>query len=193
MEKIDLKDVTFLIPLRLDSIERIENLQLVVHFLTRHFDTHIHIVEAAKFNNEILRKILPEEVQIKFMEDFDPVFHRTYYINIMAQGAFTPYCAIWDADVITDCAQLHESVQILRAGHADFVYPYTDLFLDVPEIIKEHYREAVDMSILVNNMGKMEKLYHPVPVGAFIRFFIYLKDSKISYCFSLMGYDLGLV
>ena len=39
MKKIDLKDVTFLIPLRLDSIERVENLQLTIDFLVRHFDT----------------------------------------------------------------------------------------------------------------------------------------------------------
>jgi hypothetical protein len=29
--------------------------------------------------------------------------------------------------------------------------------------------------------------------GTFNLFFIYLKDNKISRCFSLMGYDLGLV
>jgi len=165
MEKIDLMDITFLIPVRIDSIERLENIQLVIEFLVRHFYTHIHILEATGFNNSILRKVLPKEVQIEFIEDFDPVFHRTHYINVMTRKATSPFCAIWDADVIVEKKQLQESVQILRNGEADFVYPYTKLFLDVPKIIKEHYHETGDINVLVNNSGKMKRMYYPNPVG----------------------------
>ncbi len=50
--QIDLKDVTFIIPVRIDSIERLENLQLVTNYLLENFQTHILIVEAADRNNQ---------------------------------------------------------------------------------------------------------------------------------------------
>ena len=169
MKKIDLSDVSFLMPVRIDSIDRLENIMLVVDFLLSHFDTNIQILEASEINNGILKKTLPTGVQIEYVEDFDKVFHRTYYINCLIHNTSSRFCAVWDADVIADCTQLQESLQILRDGTADFVYPYTELFLNVPEIIKEHFFETRDVNILLNNVGKMEQMYPPAPIGgAFI-------------------------
>jgi len=166
IKKIDLKDLSFLIPLRLDSIDRLENIVLIVDYIVQHFDTNIQILEASKFDNGILKKLLPTKtVQIEFVEDHDPIFHRTHYINVLTQKVITPYCAVWDADVIVDSTQLNDSVQILREGLADFVYPYQMYFLDVPEIIKEHYHETRDINILKDNAGKMKKFYYPDPIG----------------------------
>lgn len=36
-------DVTFLIPVRIDSLIRLENLLLTVRFIKRQFDTHIGV------------------------------------------------------------------------------------------------------------------------------------------------------
>jgi len=100
-KKIDIRDLTFLIPVCIDTIERLENIQLVIEFLVRNFETHIHILEANRFNNGILRKLMPEVVQLEFVEDFDTIFHRTYYINAMAGKTTTPYCAVWTSVAVT--------------------------------------------------------------------------------------------
>ena len=165
MNRIDLTDVTFLIPLRLDSVERIENLEKTVDFILQNFDTQIHILEAARYSNNILSRIMPETIQIDFVKDFDPIFHRTRYINILTRKIDTPYCAIWDTDIIIPTEQIEESVKILREEKAEIVYPYSDLFLDVPRIIKEHYFETGEERILTQNMNKMKKMYQPTPLG----------------------------
>ena len=46
--KIDLKDCTFAIPVRIDSNDRMENLQLILMYLTHHFDTNIIVIENDK-------------------------------------------------------------------------------------------------------------------------------------------------
>ena len=66
MNKINLMDVDFLIPIRIDSIARIENLLASIGYLIENFDTNIYILEASSFNNHILEKNLPDGVAYSF-------------------------------------------------------------------------------------------------------------------------------
>lgn len=44
MNKTNLMDIDFLIPIRIDSVERIENLMSNINYLIKHFDTNIYVV-----------------------------------------------------------------------------------------------------------------------------------------------------
>lgn len=165
MNKKNIEDVTFLIPVRIDSIIRLENLLMVIEFLTTHFKTNIQILEAAEFNNSILPKLLPKEVSITFIEDYDPVFYRTKYINMLVRKSDTPFLGIWDADVIVSPGQIVDSIQYLRENEIEFVYPYKKDFLDTSPILRELYFRTRKLSTLLENVDKMEKLYLPNPVG----------------------------
>lgn len=161
----DIKDVTFLIPVRLDTIERLENLMMAVEYLSMHFNTNFQLLEADGYNNNLLVQLLPKHVHISFVEDYDPVFHRTHYINRMVQNCSTPFMAIWDTDVIVPAEQVTESVLWLRKGKADFVRPYENKFLNTSMILRELYFRTKDIRVLQNNQGKMKPLYPPQPVG----------------------------
>ncbi|HLW20149.1 MAG TPA: galactosyltransferase-related protein [Cyclobacteriaceae bacterium] len=162
---LDLKDVTFLIPIRVDGIQRIENLLMSIEHLSLHFKTNIHILEADKYNNYLLKRLVPDNVEVCFIEDYDPIFHRTYYINRMVEHCSTPLVAVWDADVIVSAKQVEEAVDWVRKGQADFVRPYDNKFLDTSMIIRELYLRTRDIRSLHNNHGKMKPLYSPNPVG----------------------------
>jgi hypothetical protein len=162
---IDLTDVTFLIPVKLDFIQRIENLMMAIEYLAIYFDTNIHILEADGYNNNLLARLLPKNVKITFIEDYDPIFHRTHYINQMLSNCSTPWVAVWDTDVIVPFQQIKESVEWLRKGQADFVRPYENKFLDTSPIIRELYFKTRDIRMLQNNHAKMKPLYPLNPVG----------------------------
>lgn len=163
--KINLSDVTFLIPVRLDSIIRLENLLMVTDFLTANFNTNIHILEASGYNNYLLEKLVPNSIPITFIIDHDPIFYRTRYINLMVKNSHTPFLAIWDADVIISTAQIIESVDLLRKKNLNFVIPYKNKALETSFIIRERYLETKDLNLFLENTGKMKELYPPNPVG----------------------------
>lgn len=163
--KTDLQDVTFLFRLRVDSIERLENILMVIDFISHHFDTNIHVLEAASYNNDIARKLLPQKVSYRFVEDYDPIFHQTKYITETVENCRTPYLAVWDTDVIIDPVQIITSVNWLRQNVADFVSPYKDKALDTTRIIRELYVKTRDIGVLQDNKEKMRELYAPNPVG----------------------------
>lgn len=176
--QVDLKDVTFLIPIRLDSIYRIENLLMAIERLTAQFKTHVHILEADEYNNGLLTRLLPDTVIHAFVRDFDPIFHRTKYINQMVKHCSTPLLAVWDSDVIVPHEQMLEAVRWLREGQADFVRPYDNQFLDTTMIIRELYFNTRDILTLQKHQGKMTPLYPPYPVGG--GFFANTKKYKES-------------
>ena len=61
-KKNELTDVTFLIPVRIDSIVRLENLLEVVNYILNFFNTRVFVLEADSYDNNILRSLLPKEV-----------------------------------------------------------------------------------------------------------------------------------
>ncbi|WP_114748970.1 galactosyltransferase-related protein [Pleomorphovibrio marinus] len=164
-EKSDLKDVTFIIPLRIDTVDRLENTLVIVDFILGNFDTQIKILEASHRDTGLLRKLLPEVVEHRFMQDSDAIFHRTKYINNLAGICETPFLSLWDTDVFVPVEQIEETMSLLRKGKTDFVTPFQDKFLDTSEILRDLYIQSGDIRILMKHQGKMKVLYKPNPVG----------------------------
>lgn len=166
--KTDLLDTTFIIPIRLDSIIRLENLLLTVESLLQAFETNIILLEASPYNNNLIAHLLKDEVQYYFIEDKDPIFFRTKYLNMMTEKVQTPFLAIWDADIIVHKDQIIDAVNQLRIDKSDIAFPYDGKFYDVSEIIREHYVNHRDINFFRRNEGKMKLIYGDQMVGGAI-------------------------
>lgn len=160
-----LKDLTFLFLVRIDTIERVENLLASTEFLISHFDTNIHVLEASSYDNGILKRLMSKSINYEFIKDEDPILFRTKYLNCMLKSAQTPYVSVWDADVLASVDQILEAMNILRQNRAQFVYPYTGKFLDTSFIFRQMYLENRQIDFLKRNANKMKEMYPPTPVG----------------------------
>ena len=165
MKRFNLKDVTIVIPIRIDSVERIENLLAVTNHINHNYLTTICVLEAACYDNHILSRILPRNVIYTFVEDYDPIFHRTRYINEMCTNVCTPFIAIWDADIIIPRKQVIDAVEQLRADVCDLAYPYSGKFFDTGAIIRNYYINHPTVSFLEKNYPLMNILYGERCVG----------------------------
>lgn len=163
--KIALTDITFLMPIRLDSIQRLENVLTVTNQLCKYFNTHILLREATYHNNGILKSLLHKKIHYEFVEDKDPVLYRTKHINQMTLSVKTPYIAIWDADIVIDKKAIINSINQLRSNNADVVCPYKGLCYDIPIILRELYLKRRDIRILYRHINKMDLLYDKNLVG----------------------------
>ncbi|QTO26233.1 MULTISPECIES: galactosyltransferase-related protein [unclassified Bacteroides] len=161
MIKQDLSDVTFLIPIKIDSVGRLENLILSVRFLQRYFRTKIKILETGRYNSHILEDLL-DDVDYRFIKDADNIYHRTKYQNILVEGVCTPYIAIWEADIIAYPEKIIYAVEQLRENRAEVAYPYNGKVLDVPMLLREYYAKSEDLLFLDRNVTLMRVLYDRV-------------------------------
>lgn len=191
--KIDLSDVSFIIPVRLDSIDRLENIEMCCSHLLKKFDTQIMILEGAAYNNKMLYRLLSNRVEIIFVKDSDPVFHRTRYINQLVKTCKTPIVAVWDADIIVPVKQITEAVELIRKEEYDFTYPYKNKFYETSHILRRLYMETQDIGLFESNQGKMKKLYMPNPVGGgfFARKSAYLESGLENENFYGWGVEDG--
>jgi len=162
--KTDLTDLTFMMLVRIDTIQRLENVKTVTDSLFKYFDTNLYVLEIDSQNNGILRSILNRKTRYQFIEDKDPVMYRTKYHNFMAKNVHTEYLAVWDTDVIIDKYSICDAMKHLREG-ADVAYPYNGFFYEVPEVIKRLYFKHKDIRILKRHIGKMNLLYERPMVG----------------------------
>ncbi len=154
-KKNELTDVTFLIPVRIDSIVRLENLLEVVNYILYFFNTRVFVLEADSYDNNILRSLLPKEVEFLFVKDDDPVFHRTKYLNMMLETVQTDFLSIWDADVLIAPRQIVSSVDSLRNDIIDVSFPYDGTFFDTTSILRKIYMVSHDMDFLFENVERM--------------------------------------
>lgn len=157
--KYRLDDITFVTMIRLDSLDRLENLLAVVRFLHKNFYCHLWIVEVDAFCNGILRRLIGHKAKYYFIEDHDPVFYRTKYMNLMAQKITTPFLCIWDADVLVPPSQIQDAVTKLRSKQCDVALPYNGEALDTSMCIREMYMQNENISFLCRQIPKMAPLH----------------------------------
>lgn len=125
--KHNLKDVTFTIPVRIDSQDRVNNINYILDYIYTNFDTNVIIFENGPKQVLQLKK---ENLIYRYTQDNSP-FHRTKYLNDMAKLAKTDYIANYDCDVIFPVKQVLKAYSLLKDNKVDFVYPYDGLFVNI--------------------------------------------------------------
>lgn len=160
--KIKLNELTILIPIRVDSETRLENIECVLQFLSSRVDCVVMVLEA-----DVTEKVLVKDGISKiFIEDHSQIFYRTKYINQMVRKTSTPFLAVWDADVLLDPSQLLSGVEILQKDEADMVFPYDGNFYAVPQFVREvFFRNQDRLDILEQSIGRMQLMHNFPSVG----------------------------
>lgn len=90
-----MKELTFILPIRIDSMIRLENLLGVLYFL-KSTSAKIIIIEASKWNGCEVRKMIPRSRDLRFIhiDDNDPVFYRTHFINVALEEVETKIVSV---------------------------------------------------------------------------------------------------
>ena len=108
--KTDLSEATFIIPIRIESPDRLRNVVTTTAFLVENFDTNIIIKEVDKepvFQRDAL-PILEDILDCNIWENFnyiferseEPLFHRQRVLNEMIMECDTDIVVNYDCDVI---------------------------------------------------------------------------------------------
>lgn len=135
-ERFDLRDVTFMIPCRIESPDRRRNLRILVSYLRKHLHTNILICE----DNPERRDVPGIMAGLGFTEaDYgyihldgndSPFTHKAKQINVMAEAARTPILVVQDTDVVVEPTQYVFAQHAVRGGAA-LACPFNGLFFDI--------------------------------------------------------------
>jgi len=164
--KVDLKDTTFIIPVKIESHDRMRNVITILCFLLDNFDTKVILKEVdteSVFKSEVLPQIegyVEDSIQNLthvFEQSDDPVFYRMRYLNEMLAMCDTKVVANYDCDVLLPTSSYLMSQEMILNG-CDLVYPYgqgewqKQIFAD-DEMVSDFLSNDCDFKILETNMN----------------------------------------
>ncbi|GAB3967323.1 hypothetical protein GCM10028806_09470 [Spirosoma terrae] len=162
----NLSDVTFIIPVFIDSESRLINLYTVVSYLSKYFNSNIILIESGA-ESRINVSFLNDSCHYIFHENPDPLFHRTHAINTAVKLCLTPIVGVFDCDVVLSIDQILESVSFIRSNQYDLVYPYDGEFINVDSLYKNMFSKILDIKLLIDNRDKFWTLTKRSYGGAF--------------------------
>lgn len=154
--RVDLKDVTFLMSVKVDSQDRLDNIYAVTKYLCTHFKTKILLLEADK-TPKLKRKMLHQDITYVFVKDKNLTLDITKYNNFLINEAKTPYISIYHPDVILPVQQVVKSVMLLRNSGYSSILPYNGNCYEVDMLLKTIFIKILDDKFLIANKNKQSK------------------------------------
>ena len=214
---IDLKNCTFIIPIRIESEDRMRNVVTVLAYLLKNFDTKVIVKEVdveSVYEDQVLPQIedfLGDNINNLthvFEKSDDPVFYRMKILNEMIDMADTMAIANYDCDVLFKKETYVESVKMIMDGF-DLVYPYgfgnyqKQVFID-DDGVSEFINEDFDFAVLDKKSRMYDAQYGHVQ---FVNRKTYIlagmenenfrgsspEDKERFYRFDKMGYSVGRI
>jgi hypothetical protein len=158
---INLSNATFIIPLRIESEDRLRNIITVLCFLFGNFNTNVIVKEVDKtsvFKDDVvpqLKEFLDGDFNLThiFEKSDDPVFYRMHILNEMLSMSKTDVVINYDCDVLLPVSSYLTAYQSILNKESDVVYPFgsghyqKQIHAD-DELVSEFLNNDFDFSIL---------------------------------------------
>jgi hypothetical protein len=115
---------TFIIPLKIDSDIRLQNITTSLKYILKHTDSNIIITEADEVRKLFLEELNASRVKYVFKKSSSTEFHRTLIINEMLSDVKTDITINYDADIVLPTEAFKTAEHLILNQNCDVVYPY---------------------------------------------------------------------
>ena len=211
-----LSDATFIIPLRIDSADRVRNIITTVGFLLETFDAKVIVkeVDSQPLFAEYALPQITEYMEGKignlthvFEKSDDPVFYRMQIINEMLAMVNNDIVFNYDCDVLLQIETYEKAAQMIRDGY-DIVYPYGfgnyQKQVNVDDEVVSEFLNGLDFSVLDAKSNIFDAQYGHVQVLSTKSYFdagmenenfrgSSPEDKERFHRFNTLGYKVGRV
>lgn len=155
-------DLTFLIPTRIETEDRLKNIISSVSYLLRHIPAKVIVKEVSSHPTfrsralpEIENRVSTDNLVFLYEESDEPLFCKSKVLNDLIVAADTKVVANYDADCILPISSYHQAYDMIMDNQVDIVYPYgcgiyqwrTEYTLE----IYNEFAETFDISVLDKN------------------------------------------
>lgn len=152
-------DLTFLIPTRIETEDRLRNIISSVSYLLKHIPAKVIVKEVS--NHPTFRfRAIPEirkyadtfNLTYLYEETQEPLFCKSKVLNDLIVASDTRVVANYDADCILPLESYFQAYNLIKENQADVVYPYGcgiyQWCADYNQDIYEEFVNQLDVSVL---------------------------------------------
>lgn len=126
-------NLTFLIPVKIESEDRVRNLSTVLIYLLSKFNSTVSVKEC-DYNNKFEKNIIPilekkfgfvpSNLEYEYEKQTEEYFHKTKILNDLLIKSTTDVICNYDTDVLLPQSSIQKSYDLIFEGKSDAVYPY---------------------------------------------------------------------
>ena len=154
-------DLTFIIPTRIETEDRLRNIISSVTYLLKHIPAKVIVKEVSnrptfKFRAipEIIKYVDISNLTYLYEESNEPLFCKSKVLNDLIVYSDTKIVCNYDADCILPISAYHQSYELINQNQCDVVYPYScgvyQWKADYNQNIYEKFIDQLDISVLDN-------------------------------------------
>lgn len=154
IKRTDLRDVTFIFPVRVNSNDTLQNLDLATRYISKYFSTNILILEIDDIPR-INTTTLLSDIKYLFLPDEQREFNAARFLNSYTGEIATKVIAICEADAIVPYEQIMEATGTIRNGEAAFVYPFNKEAITVNQRGIDNLRTTLDYNTIAEVTNKL--------------------------------------
>lgn len=168
-----MKTITFLLPVRIDNDDRLDNVNTCLKYLTTNYpESEIILVEDDK---TMKCEKFEDMYSIRyFFRKNQNSFSRAQNINFGLQMASNIFFAVWDVDCLIQPEQMRIANKMLLQGKVHIVLPHNEIFVN----IKGGLKEKIARTLQLNEVPQFKKLpknppsenveVYPIPSGVVV-------------------------
>ncbi len=143
--QFDLSDCSIVVPVHVDSKERLEHVQFLLAYFKKYFINYRLILTEIGREPKVPASTDPQ-VQIQFVEQemFSPAD-----VNWGASLVTTPYFCKWDADALIHPKAIFDAFEVLKNNpNQSFVYPLKDAIFNIADPLRKKILQTIDLTPL---------------------------------------------
>jgi len=157
-------NLTFLIPTRLESEDRVRNLSTILIYLLTNFDAFVFVKEfdvTPKFESFVIPIIkekfngIPKKLKYFYEKQTTTFFHKTKILNDLLMESNTEIVCNYDADVLFPKTSIFNAYNMIASMQSDVVYPYgCGVYQKSITYSSETFFEFINSDLDVTNLNK---------------------------------------
>lgn len=191
-------NLTFLIPTKLESPDRVRNLTTVLIYLISKFDATIFVKEcdySPKFKTHVeplLRQNFGDDIKNLFYfyeRQTSDFFHKTKILNDLLEKSNTEVVCNYDTDVLLPESSVLNAYEMIFSGKSDAVYPYgCGVYQRAVEYNQEIFNDFLDSNLNLSSLDEYSKIDNST-IGwcQFVRRENYIKSFMMNENFQAWG------
>lgn len=168
-----MKTITFLLPVRIDNDDRLDNVNTCLKYLTTNYpESEIILVE----DDETMKcKKFEDVYRIRYhFRQNNKSFSRAKNINYGLQMASNVFFAVWDVDCLIHPEQMKQANKILSERKIHIVLPHNEIFVNLKGSLKKKIADTLKLEE-VPHFKKLPKTspsknmeIYPIPSGVVV-------------------------
>lgn len=182
---MEVLDLSLIISLKIESEDRLKNLETTLLYIQNTLDVEIILVEQdTKSKIELSDRVKYKHVFI----NTDEFFNRQRGVNLGVKYATKNVIFHYDLDVLFETAQIRKAYELICSGKYDVIYPYDGRFFDVPR----QYHNGIKTSTTLSHINLEDcSLLHPQSVGGAVMFNkdVFIMGGGTNENFKGLGYE----